>query len=1038
MRIPCLVLICAFVSAFSSPGFSGEKVVATNNRRLNLPLIVSDHSGVNRPGEVVTGGIPMPRGLLMKTDRLRIVDSEGRAVPCQFSVTDKWWSDKKPSVRWLLVSLVADVLATESSTYYLRNDGGKRPATALKISQTDEKVTVVTGPLKFTVSKKAFNLFDEAWYDQDGDGKFSEQEQYIKSSPENGGVVTSGDWPEQGYKAGEKYYSSTGFPRIFTIEEKGDCRVLIRVDGTHYARDGGSPDGLYDFRCRIEAFAGSPGVKVSYSISNMRVVETWKTPPIKNFEVGTKIDIKGSHAVQFLRNNDHIGNPPAYRPGSSRNFAFPARAGIWGRLCSDSRVTLYQDSSGGNYWKDLPRNNVNKRIFGGDTVPGVTFRGYRVFKDKQNILSGNQCAGQADIRKSGFRQEGPLKDAVKPPLNPEVSYENRGLILTFKDFWQHYPKGLYGQKGRIAAQIFPEESGRTFHVNRSSCRTHQMQFFFHGRKLYKVHYDWLWGQFHNPMMPRAAAAWYARSKAYDMGLARVACIPLSEFDKNKLDGVRVGSEAYGWISPWNPGGKHWNQGAQFVPWVARGDWRAFQEAEVSTWWARDLVQIQNQCSSEKIPRFYLYLLGWNRLDECKIKDLTYPGYKNTTKWIGKPDSGHTGMLMFLEHYRLSGDRFSRDAVERIGLRGRAYNWKYSYKTAWTKKFLKDPDKEPFARGMLNSDRYSAWPLFNFVQGISLSGDRQQMAEAAKCVKTYRNAMRYSPIGFLCLTINDKGSPEVYGRQYKLEQRGPGASAVYANFQFGLVVIALGKYYEETGDQEALDTILAVCDVLAQRSMIRDKEGAPLGWSYCWGDVWGPNSKTKLMWDGPSLTALGYGYRYSGRADFLEILKAAYRDTKDYYSPFTQVAYAPVVHPRKDQTPPAAISDLKLAAAGAGVARLSWSAPGGNGKKGRTARYQIKYAPVRMVDRVTDWPPPGKQMPADKAGYRQLAMEHIKKIGSFHQALNVNGEPLPAPAGQAETFEIKELTPGKYWFAIKSFDAAGNISPISNIVEVEIK
>jgi hypothetical protein len=31
-----------------------------------------------------------------------------------------------------------------------------------------------------------------------------------------------------------------------------------------------------------------------------------------------------------------------------------------------------------------------------------------------------------------------------------------------------------------------------------------------------------------------------------------------------------------------------------------------------------------------------------------------------------------------------------------------------------------------------------------------------------------------------------------------------------------------------------------------------------------------------------------------------------------------------------------------------------------------------------------------------------------------------------------------LEPGKYWFAVKSLDAAQNISDISNVVEVEVK
>jgi hypothetical protein len=396
-----------------------------------------------------------------------------------------------------------------------------------------------------------------------------------------------------------------------------------------------------------------------------------------------------------------------------------------------------------------------------------------------------------------------------------------------------------------------------------------------------------------------------------------------------------------------------------------------------------------------------------------------------------------GMLMYLEHYRLTGDRFSRDAVLRLGLRGRAYAWKYNYddkvlRVSWCKK--QDPDENP---RLLSWNRYQAWPLFDHVQGISLTGSKKEFAEARKVVLTYRNAMRHSPIGYICQQVNDKGSPAVYGKQFKPEVRGKGASANYGTFQFGLVVIALAKYYEETGDEEALDTILATCDVMVGRALLRDEKGKPLGWSYCWGDVWGP-SGTRGGWNDDVVAALGYGYRFSGRRDFLEVLTAAYHGQKNDFRPFSQPGHACVVHPRVDRTPPAAVSDLRAEAGGGGAVKLSWTAPGGDGGTGRAARYQIKYSGAKMVERITDWPPPGKPLPTTKAEYWKLADEHMKTVRSFYQAQNVDGEPRPGEAGKAESFEVKNLAPGKYWFAVKTFDAARNVSDISNVVEVEVK
>ncbi|MDD5708757.1 MAG: hypothetical protein PHR35_22815, partial [Kiritimatiellae bacterium] len=55
-------------------------------------------------------------------------------------------------------------------------------------------------------------------------------------------------------------------------------------------------DGLYDYRVRLQAYAGQRYVKVTYAITNFRVAEKWKVPPILNFEVGAKVELPGDHA----------------------------------------------------------------------------------------------------------------------------------------------------------------------------------------------------------------------------------------------------------------------------------------------------------------------------------------------------------------------------------------------------------------------------------------------------------------------------------------------------------------------------------------------------------------------------------------------------------------------------------------------------------------------------------------------------------------------------------------------------------------------
>ena len=81
MRKVLTFVVLAVLCGAASLG--GEAKFPPEAGKLNLPLVVTDYSGVNRPGEVVTGGVPMPRGLVRDLSRLRVVDAQGRPVPCR-------------------------------------------------------------------------------------------------------------------------------------------------------------------------------------------------------------------------------------------------------------------------------------------------------------------------------------------------------------------------------------------------------------------------------------------------------------------------------------------------------------------------------------------------------------------------------------------------------------------------------------------------------------------------------------------------------------------------------------------------------------------------------------------------------------------------------------------------------------------------------------------------------------------------------------------------------------------------------------------
>jgi len=105
----------------------------------------------------------------------------------------------------------------------------------------------------------------------------------------------------------------------------------------------------------------------------------------------------------------------------------------------------------------------------------------------------------------------------------------------------------------------------------------------------------------------------------------------------------------------------------------------------------------------------------------------------------------------------------------------------------------------------------------------------------------------------------------------------------------------------------------------------------------------------------------------------------------------------------DATPPATISNLSVSNPTRQSLTLTWTAPADNGPEGKAASYDLRYSTA--VINESNW----------------------------SSATQVSGLPTPASAGTSQTFTVTGLSAGAtYYFAIKSTDAAGNVSGLSNI------
>ena len=153
----------------------------------------------------VTGGVPLLEGQAKDLKELRLVtkDAQGKAtaVPAQFRELARWWRSDN-SLRWVLLDFEASLGLSERKTYYLTNEGEANPAPKqpATVEETDEAVTVSTGPAKFVISKKKFGFLQSAAVNG---------EELLEGSADLGTVLED--------TFGEKYYSAEGTREVKVV-----------------------------------------------------------------------------------------------------------------------------------------------------------------------------------------------------------------------------------------------------------------------------------------------------------------------------------------------------------------------------------------------------------------------------------------------------------------------------------------------------------------------------------------------------------------------------------------------------------------------------------------------------------------------------------------------------------------------------------------------------------------------------------------------------------------------------------------------------
>lgn len=228
---------------------------------LNKTIYLRDYWNVERNNDFVSGGVPLPKGMIEDASHLSVLDGLGNPVPFQSRPLMRW---PDSTLRWIYLFFPANAQAQAETRYGLKlsQTGGLTPPAfaqgEVRVTETSDSLTVSTGAITFVVRKtgKGFNLFHRVLIARDNDNLVNDE--IISPSLENGALIRD--------RFDSTYTSGNDLAYKAKVEEKGPLYVILKIEGNH--SNGSTDPRFYGYQCRITAFAGQSFVNVQYSVKN--------------------------------------------------------------------------------------------------------------------------------------------------------------------------------------------------------------------------------------------------------------------------------------------------------------------------------------------------------------------------------------------------------------------------------------------------------------------------------------------------------------------------------------------------------------------------------------------------------------------------------------------------------------------------------------------------------------------------------------------------------------------------------------------------
>jgi hypothetical protein len=475
-------------------------------------MFLREYWGVQRTQDFVSGGIPLPKGMVSDAEYISISDLSGTPLSFQSRPLMRW---NDGSLRWVLLTFPADAAAQNTTilpvTFHKDSPAVQPPYTGGTVAVTEDgtHVTVTTGKVTFKIRKTGgFNLFDQVLIAKDGDNVVDDE--IISSSLNNGALI---------YDHWDSTYTS-GRDQNFTVkvEEAGPLRAVIKVTGN--LSNGTDDHRFYGYLCRIYAFAGKSYVHVQYSLKN-----SYYTPRGALAFNGMNLDLQTN-------------------------------------LSGSKQVTLYADN--------LTSQALSDSAYMFQPYPfGIEVKiGANTIKTVDTSDHNARALGWIDLSDNDWGVAVGIYEFASNCPN-EVHAKAGGLIQA--RLWPHrYQQGSDSINYARGAAWNKNETDR-YYIGMAEHKTHQLCYYFHAGMATDAGVENVMGAFNHPLRPQMDRLWISYTRAVPGEIyPDSAPIPDPSTTQMPLINAPLDDPSYTGAKAWNN-----REGQYYDTWVTFGEafWR---------------------------------------------------------------------------------------------------------------------------------------------------------------------------------------------------------------------------------------------------------------------------------------------------------------------------------------------------------------------------------------------------------------------------------------------------------------------------------